>query len=85
MNIEAFDAYLKIEKRLTDHESREVVSRISWIETTLNISLEKMCNDGEDLDELKSTIKDVVIAEDKATLFCEAICLYQSFSKIHDQ
>ncbi len=85
MNTEAFESYLKKEKLMTDHEAREVISRIRWIETTFNISLDKMFNEGEDLDEIKITIMDVVVAEDKANLFYEAICLYQTFSKIHCQ
>jgi hypothetical protein len=85
MNIEAFESYLKKDKHMTDHETREIISRISWVETTLNISLQKMFNDGEDLDDIKATIKDVVVAEDKVKLFFEAIWLYQTFSINHCQ
>ena len=85
MNYDAFELYLKKEKRMTDHEAREVISRISWVETTLNVSLEKMLNDGDDLVEMKETIMDVVRAEDKASLFYDSICLYKGFSKIQYQ
>ncbi len=85
MNIEAFELYLKKDKQMTHHEAREVISRISWVETTLNISLEKKFSEGEDLDDLNAKIMDIVIAEDKANLFYEAIYLYQSFTKIQYQ
>lgn len=85
MNIDAFESYLKKDKGMTDHEVREIISRISWIETTLNISLDKMLSDGEDLADMKETLVDVVGAEEKATLFYEAICLYQTCSKIYCQ
>jgi len=85
MNIEAFESYLKKDKRMTDHEAREVISRISWIETTFNISLEKKFNEGVDLNSIYATIMDVVVAEDKANLFYEAIYSYQTFLKIYCQ
>lgn len=85
MNIVAFESYLKKDKRMTYHEAREVISRIRWVETTLNISLEKMFREGEDLNDVNAKIMDVVIAEDKAKLFYEAIYLYQSFSKTQYQ
>lgn len=82
MNYESFELYLKKEKFMTEHEARKVISRISWVETTLNVSLEKMLNDGDDLNEIRETIMAVVRAEDKARLFYDSICLYQKFSEI---
>lgn len=85
MNMEAFESYLKKDKGMTDHEAREVISRISWIETTLNVSLDKMLSDGEDLNTMEATLLDVVGAEEKASLFYDAICLYQACSKLYYQ
>lgn len=85
MNIEAFEAYLKKDQGMTDHEAREVISRISWIETTLNVSLDKMLSDGENLSSMEATLLDVVGAEEKAALFYDAICLYQKCSKLFYQ
>ena len=85
MKMEAFESYLKKDQGMTDHEAREVISRISWIETTLNVSLDKMLSDGEDLNTMEATLLDVVGAEEKAALFYGAICLYQAYSKLYYQ
>lgn len=85
MNIEVFESYLKKDKVMTDHEAREVISRISWVETTLNISLDKMLSDGEDLTDMEATLIDVVGSEEKAALFYDAVCLYLACLKIYCQ
>lgn len=79
MNHEGFEVYLKDLGLETEHEVREVISRARWVETTMNISLDKMqMSDIED-ENFKNNLGELVGSPHKTDLFYRALCAYMEF------
>jgi hypothetical protein len=79
VNFEGFETYLHDHGISTDHEIREIISRVSWVETTLNISLDQMAGDKQAIGDLKTTLHDLIGNEEKAAVFYQAVWSYYEF------
>jgi len=79
MNFEGFEVYLRKRGLCTDHEIREKVSRVSWVETTLNISLDQLAENEEAMKRFKVELLEVIGSEEKTEDFYQALWAYYEF------
>ena len=81
MNYEGFEVYLRQSGLRTEHEIREVISRISWVETTLDVSLDQLAQDEETMHAFKSRLLEVIGSEEKTETFYHALWSYYEFKR----
>ncbi len=79
MNHEGFQVYLKDLGLETELEIREVISRASWVETTMDISLDRMqISDLED-QKFKESLSELIGSPEKTEAFYNALRSYMDF------
>jgi hypothetical protein len=81
MNYEGFEDYLRQSGLRTENEIREVISRISWVETTLEVSLDQLAQDEETMRSFKSRLLEVIGSEEKTEAFYHALWSYYEFQR----
>lgn len=79
MNVEGFQEYLRHQGICTEHEIREIIARISWVETTLNVSLDQLTQQKTDLMDFRNTLLDTIGSEEKTEDFFKALRTYLDF------
>ncbi len=79
MNLEGFGIYLHQQGLCTDREIREKICRISWIETTLNISIDQLAEDADAMKRFKDELREVIRSEEKTEDFYQALWEYYEF------
>ncbi|MEN1759107.1 hypothetical protein [Anoxynatronum sibiricum] len=79
MNFEGFEQYLRQQGICTEHEIREVIARISWVETTLNISLDDLTKNEAELLAFRGTLLEIIGSEEKTEDFFRALRSYYDF------
>ncbi len=79
MNFEGFEMYLRQQGLCNRHEIREKISRICWVETTLNVSMDQLAGDEEALKRFKDELMEVIGSEEKTEDFYQALWTYYTF------
>ncbi|RQD67423.1 MAG: hypothetical protein D5S00_10735 [Tindallia sp. MSAO_Bac2] len=79
MNHAGFELYLKNLGMETEHEIREVISRASWVETTMDISLDRMAITDIENQEFKDSLFELIGSPEKTDDFYKALCSYMDF------
>ena len=81
MNFEGFELYLKDLGLETEDEVREVISKACWVETTMDISLDRMLMEDIQQQDFKEKLAELVGSEEKTSQFFEALVAYLQFCK----
>lgn len=79
MNLEKFEMYLHQQGYCTEREIKEKICRISWVETTLNISIDQLAVDADAMKRFKDELKEVIRSEEKTEDFYQALWAYYEF------
>lgn len=79
MNHEGFGVYLKDIGLETELEIREVISRADWVETTMDISLDKMQRSQLEDQNFKDSLLELIGSPEKTEAFYNALCSYMEF------
>lgn len=85
MTRESFELHLRETDFMLEHETRKIISRINWIETTLNVNVEKMMESVDGWESLQRTLDELVVNEVKRSLFFNALEKYRVFMLHSDQ
>ena len=79
MNHEGFEVYLRNIGLETELEIREVISRASWVETTMDISLDRMQKSEIEDQKFKESLLELIGSPEKTEAFYQALCSYMDY------
>ncbi len=79
MNCVGFEMYLKSLGVEREDEINEVVSKARWIETTMDVSLDRMLPEEIKGAEFKKRLEDLIGPGEKADGFCQALSAYSDY------
>ncbi len=79
MKFEGFENYLHSKGVVTEHEIHKIISRVSWIETTMNISLDQLVEDEKAVQDLRESLLEIIGSEEKTDDFYQAVLTYYEY------
>ena len=79
MNLKEFEEHLRQSGDFSDHEIRELLSRASWVETTLNISLDDLVVEEASMVAFRERLLEAIGHEEKTDDFYRALWAYYEF------
>ena len=80
MMTHAFIQYMKENGSWSENEMKALISRIGWIETTLNVSMDSLLQEKDGLKMVNQKLEEVMGAGEKLTDFQEALQVYHDYS-----
>jgi hypothetical protein len=79
MNFEGFENYLHQKGVVTELEVREIISRVSWIETTMNISLDQLVEEKKTVEDFREPLLEIIGSKEKTDDFYQAVLAYYEY------